>query len=127
VLLVDGDARVRSALRQTITLEIDMAVVANAGSADHARIAAELTLPSVALVELLLPDAVTGLALVHGLATRLGCAVVAMSMRGGLGAAALDAGAVAFVDKGIHIEAVLDAIRAASLQHDRGPEGDHVI
>lgn len=123
VLLVDSDARVRSALRQTIALESDLTVVADAAGADHARLAAERTLPSVALVELLLPDTATGLALVRALTARPGCAVVAMSMRGGLGSAAREAGAVAFVDKGVHIDAVLDAVRAAS----RGRADHHVI
>ncbi|QMU73039.1 response regulator transcription factor [Streptacidiphilus sp. P02-A3a] len=123
VLLVDGDARVRSALRHLIALEGDLVVVADAGSVDGALVAAERTSPAVALVELLLPDAASGLALVRVLATRPDCAIVAMSLRGGLEEAAVGAGAVLFVDKGNG--SVLDAVRTASRRHrDQDRDGD---
>ena len=64
-----------------------MVTVAEAADAATALALAEDTHPSVALVDLLLPDDVTGLALVRGLSQRPGCAVVAMSVRGGLRAA----------------------------------------
>jgi DNA-binding NtrC family response regulator len=67
----------------------------------------------VALVDVLLPDDTTGLALVHRLSRRPGCAVVAMSVRSGARGAALAAGAVAFVEKGGDIDALLFAVRAA--------------
>jgi DNA-binding NarL/FixJ family response regulator len=117
VLLVDGDARVRSALRHRIVLEGDMIVVADAENADRARASAERASPSVALVELLIPDIATGLALVRDLAARPGCAVAAMSLRGGLEEAAVGAGAVIFVDKGD--DAVMDAVRFASHRRRR--------
>jgi DNA-binding NtrC family response regulator len=66
----------------------------------------------VALVDVLLPDDVTGLALVRSL-QRPGCEVVAMSVRSGLRAAARAAGAVAFVEKGSDIDAILQAVRFA--------------
>jgi DNA-binding NarL/FixJ family response regulator len=68
----------------------------------------------VALVDILLPDEVTGLALVRSLVQWPGCTVVAMSVRDGLRPAALAAGAAAFVEKGSDIDAVLDAVRAAA-------------
>jgi DNA-binding NarL/FixJ family response regulator len=125
VLLVDGDARVRSALRHLIALEGDLVVVADADSADRALIAAERTSPSVVLVELLLPDAASGLALVRDLAARPGCAVAAMSLRDGLERAAIEAGAVVFVDKGNG--SVLDAVRTASRRHRDEGKGNQVI
>jgi two-component system response regulator DesR len=115
LLLVDNDVRVRAAIVQTIALEPDMATVAEADDAGTALALADDTNPSVALVDVLLPDEMTGLALMHSLNQRPGCVVVAMSVRGGLRAAALAAGAVAFVEKGSDIDALLNTIRAASL------------
>jgi DNA-binding NtrC family response regulator len=117
LLVVDDDVRVRAAIDQTIALESDLLVVADAADAATARIAADRADPSVALVDVLLPDDLTGLALVRGLSQRPGCAVVAMSVRGGLREPALAAGAVAFVEKGGDIDALLDAVRAASRRH----------
>jgi two-component system response regulator DesR len=113
VLVVDDDARVRAAMAETIGLEADLVMVADAADATAAMAWAERTTPAVALVDVLLPDDKTGLGLVRWLSQRPGCAVVGMSVRGGLRRAALAAGAVAFVEKGGDIEAVLTALRRA--------------
>jgi two-component system response regulator DesR len=113
VLLVDNDVRVRVAIVQTIALEPDLLTVAEAADAATALVLAAETAPSVALVDVLLPDDATGLSLIRKLNQRPGCAVVAMSVRGGLRAAALAAGAVAFVEKGGNIDLLLDTVRAA--------------
>jgi CheY-like chemotaxis protein len=117
LLVVDDDPRVRQALGSTIALEPDLVMVADAGDAGTALALAERADPSVALVDVLLPDDVTGLALVASLKRRPGCAVVAMSVRGGLRPAALAAGAVAFVEKESDIDAILNTVRAASPAH----------
>jgi CheY-like chemotaxis protein len=117
VLVVDDDARVRVALGQTIANEADLVMAADAADATAALASADYASPSVALVDVLVPDDTTGLALVRSLSQRPGCAVVAMSVHGGLRRAALAAGAVAFVEKGGDIDAVLDAIRAAAPPH----------
>lgn len=114
LLVVDDDARVRTAIAQTVALESDIVIVAQANSASVTLALAERTEPRVALVDVLLPDATTGLALVRGLEQRAGCAVVAMSVRGGLRRAALAARAVAFVEKGSDIDAILAAVRDAA-------------
>jgi two-component system nitrate/nitrite response regulator NarL len=114
LLVVDNDVRVRMAIGQTIALEADLIIVADAADATAALALAAQVNPSVALVDILLPDQVTGLALVRSLVQRPGCAVVAMSVRDGLRSAALAAGAAAFVEKGSDIDAVLDAVRAAA-------------
>ena len=114
VLVADDDARVRAAIGRTIALEPGLVVVAAAAGAVAALALAERTGPSVALVDMLIPDEAAGLALVRSLAQRPGCAVVAMSVRGGLRGAALAAGAVAFVEKAGDIDAVLDTVRAAA-------------
>jgi len=115
LLVADDDARVRAAIGQTVALEADLVIVAEA--ADGAAALALATGPSVALVDVLIPDEATGLALVASLCRRPGCAVVAMSVRSGLRRAALAAGAVAFAEKAGDIDAVLDAVRAAALPH----------
>lgn len=114
MLVVDNDVRVRAAIVQTIALEPDLLMVAEAADARAALALAGNADPSVALVDVLLPDDVTGLALVRSLNQRAGCAVVAMSVRGGLRSAALAAGAVAFVEKESDIDALLDTVRAAA-------------
>ena len=113
LLLVDRDARVRSAIHETITLESDLTLVAEAADASAALAMADSTSPAVALVDLLLPDIGTGLDLVHSLSQRPGCAVVAMSGQGGLREAALAAGAFALVDKSGDIDAILTTVRAS--------------
>lgn len=114
LLVVDDDPRVRQAIAPTIALEPDLVMVAEAADATTAMALADSADPSVALVDVLIPDGTTGLALVRSLADRPGCAVVAMSVRGGLRHAALAAGAVAFVEKSSDIDAVLDAVRGAA-------------
>jgi DNA-binding NarL/FixJ family response regulator len=114
VLVVDDDARVRAAIGQTIALEPDLVMVADASDAPAALAWAGRTSPSVALVDVLIPDEATGMSLVRALGQRPGCAVVAMSVRSGLRPAALAAGAVAFVEKGGDIDAILGAVRAAA-------------
>jgi DNA-binding NarL/FixJ family response regulator len=115
-MVVEDDARVRECLARTIAFEGDLVVVAAAADAVAALTLAVRTDPSVAIVDLLLPDSTTGLALVRSLAQRPGCAVVAMSVRSGLRAAAGAAGSVDFVEKSGDIDALLDALRAAAHQ-----------
>ena len=68
LLVVDDDPRVRQALAPTIALEPDLVIVAAAADAMTALEFAERTAPSVALVDVLLPDELAGLALVRSLA-----------------------------------------------------------
>jgi DNA-binding NtrC family response regulator len=114
VMVIDDDGRVRAAIGQTIALEADLAMVADAANAAAALALAERIDPSVALVDVLLPEATTGLALVGRLAHRPGWVVVAMSVRSSVRLDALAAGAVAFVEKGDDIDALLDALRVAA-------------
>jgi DNA-binding NarL/FixJ family response regulator len=116
VLVVDDDARVRTALRETFALENDMSLVGDAHDAAAALAMAAATDPDVALVDVLLPDDGTGLALVGALSRRPGCGVVAMSVRSALREGALTAGAVAFVEKGDDIDVLLDSVRRACEQ-----------
>jgi DNA-binding NarL/FixJ family response regulator len=112
-MIVDDDRRVLAALRETVGLEPDLVVVGGAGDVISARRLAFRTRPDVVLLDVLLPDAVGGLELLTSLQRRPECSVVAMSIRGDLRAAALSAGAAAFVDKGDGIDAILGSLRAA--------------
>jgi DNA-binding NarL/FixJ family response regulator len=117
LLLVDDDARVRAAIGQTIALETGLVLVGDAADAATA-LAAVLSLVActgslVALVDVLIPDEITGLTLVRSLSQRPDWSVVAMSVRDDLRPAALAAGAAAFVGKGAGIDAILEVIRAA--------------
>jgi two-component system response regulator DesR len=114
VLIVDDDARVRAAIRETIALEADLLVVGEAADAATTLAMASAADPSVALIDVLLPDESTGLGLVRSMSRKPGCSVVAMSIRSGLRRAALAAGAVAFVEKGDDIDALLHSVRTAA-------------
>jgi DNA-binding NtrC family response regulator len=114
VLVVDDDPRVLQAIAHTVMLEVGMVMVGNAADARTALSIAQDARPSVALVDVLLPDKVTGLALVRALNQRPGCAVVAMSVRSGLREASRAAGAIAFAEKGGDIDALLHAVRMAA-------------
>lgn len=124
VLVVDADPRVRTAILETLALEADMVMVAGTANVVDAVAVAEDGDVSVALVDLLIPDQVAGLGLVRSLRLK-GCSVVAMSVRSGLGDAALTAGAAGFVEKSGDIEAVLSAVRAAASPNPARPLGQH--
>ena len=114
VLVVDDDARVLAAIAETAALEDDLAVVATAADAASARSSAAQLRPSVALVDVLLPDEATGLTLVRtlvGYGYGYGCRVVAMRVQSGQRDAALASGATAFVEKGGDIDSLLLALR----------------
>jgi DNA-binding NarL/FixJ family response regulator len=116
VIVIDDDARVRAAIGETVGLEADLVVVAEAASADAALALVERTCPAVALVDVRLPDDTSGLALINRLSQRQGCAVVAMSVRSGLRHPALAAGASAFVEKGGDVDSLIEAVRTAALR-----------
>lgn len=100
MLVVDGDRRVLGALAALLRAEgLD---VATAGDAEAARrlagpSAEDGRRPQVALVDARLPDLRSGLDLIAELACRL--PVVAISVDGAVGPAALGSGAYAFTEK----------------------------
>jgi two-component system, NarL family, response regulator DesR len=115
VLIVDDDARVRLAIAQTIALEADLCLLGAIGDAAGAVTLAERTAPDVAVVDVLLPDPATGLEVIADLAAT-GCAVVAISLRGGVRDRALAAGATSFIEKS-DVDGLLAHVRAAALRH----------
>jgi two-component system nitrate/nitrite response regulator NarL len=116
VLIVDDDPRLRAAICDTVALESDLELLGEAPDAAHALVLAAGARAVVALVDvpganICWGDSRRGLPLVRALSRLAGCRVVAMSLRAAAAAPALAAGAVAFVEKGEDVEAMLSAIR----------------
>ncbi|MGC9665068.1 response regulator [Planosporangium sp. 12N6] len=113
LLLVDHDVRVRAALTALLSAVPEFEVVGSCGNATDAWSAVASTRPHLVLLDLLLPMARDGLALVARL-RGAGIPVVAMSIRGGLRAGALARGAVAFLEKDGSADALVAALLAAA-------------
>ena len=112
VLVIDDDARVRTALTDLLASTADLAPVVSAATAAEAQAAAEHNGPfDLAIVDLLLPDPATGLALIRGLTPLV--PVIAVSVSGVHRTAALAAGASVFLDKDGRVDALLAALRAS--------------
>jgi DNA-binding NarL/FixJ family response regulator len=113
VLIVEDDRRVLAALRALLAASPGFDDVTGTGSAATALEVARAQPPSVALVDLHLPDPRDGLGLLTALAGKLRIPTVAMSIESGLRAKALAAGAYCFVDKAGATDHLLAALRAA--------------
>ena len=110
ILVVDNDARVRAALCALIASSPGLSVAGQASSGSGACEADEALHPDVVVLDLLLPSAEDGLDVLRRLAAS-GRAVVALSVRDGLRAEALAAGAVAFVEKYAGPDPLLETLR----------------
>ncbi len=113
VLIAEDDPRVRLALRSYLAAEPGFAVVGEADTAELALALAYERAPTVVLVDVSLPEVADGLGLLRTLTAELRIPAVAISLRGGLGGAALAAGAYRFVAKDGASELLLAALRAA--------------
>lgn len=122
VILVEDDARVRSALEGTLAAVPGVRLVASCADFAAARVAVRNLEADVVLVDVLLPDVAAGLTLLAEL-TAAGVPAVAMSASGGVRARALAAGAHAFVEKDGAAEALVDAVLAAG-RPGNPPSGD---
>ena len=109
VLVVDDDPRVRHALRALLNSSHGLSVAGEASSAPDALRADERLVPDVVLLDLLIPSAQDGLDVLQRLVGR-GREVVALTIRVQLRQAALDAGAAAFVEKGVSPEVLLEVL-----------------
>ena len=113
VLVVDADARVRSAFQAALSSEPDLEVIATVPEPAAALALVDEPRRAVALVEVS-PTGRSALGLVRLLSREPAWRVVAMSAHSNARVAAQAAGAVSFVVKGEDVEAVLSAIRAAA-------------
>jgi DNA-binding NarL/FixJ family response regulator len=116
LLVADDDPRVRRALQGVLSDVDGLELLAVCGSAPELCARATTRRPDVVLLDVHLPDAATGLSLLGELA-RAAVPVVAMSAAGGVRAAALAAGAAAFVEK----DGATDGLVAALLTAGSGP------
>jgi DNA-binding NarL/FixJ family response regulator len=115
-VVVDDHEMVAEALFHALADEPDIEVVGRAGTAGAALGIARLQRPDVVVVDWRLPDA-SGADLTVQLLRQLpGTAVVALGALDGVEerSSAAEAGASAFVWKGQRVDALVDAIRAAS-------------
>ncbi|MDT7649844.1 MAG: hypothetical protein QOI36_1250, partial [Pseudonocardiales bacterium] len=108
ILVVDGDRRVRTALR-ALARAAGYEVIVEAADVAEARRAVAVEAPAVAVVEPMLPTLSEGCALVHDLAAS-GVAVLGLSLRPTARPATRAAGATAFLTKNCTPEQVLDGI-----------------
>jgi DNA-binding NarL/FixJ family response regulator len=112
VLVVEDDRRVRTALRTFLSAD-GFEVVGDAGDTAAAmRLARDLA-PTVALVDVHLPDPTDGLEVLHVLAG-LGIPVVAISIHGSVRGRALAAGADEFLEKESAPDRMFAALRDAA-------------
>lgn len=114
VLIVDDDRRVRQSLSGLIALRDGVEVIGTAPDSQRALELIRTASPDTVLLDLRLPAEEDGLGLLALLHREWpAMRVVAMSVQTDLRAAALAAGAVAFVAKGGQPEAIGDALIAA--------------
>ena len=114
VLIADDDHRVRTALSTLLTSTAGFDIVGASATADGALGIARQHRPTIALVDILFPEAPDGLGLLHALTDELHIPAVAMSIDGGLSNSALAAGASLFVDKDSSADSLIAALRAVS-------------
>lgn len=118
VLIADDDPRVRQALRALIESADGAVVVGEASSQDEVLRCDQALDPGVIVLDLILSGRDDHLELLRRLGKQ-GRSVVAISVRGGLRRAALDAGACAFVEMGATPDVVLQALQEAACEQRR--------
>ena len=120
VLIVDDDRRVRQSLSGLIALRDGVEVVGTAPDSAAALEMVRAAGPDTVLLDLRLPEAEDGLgllALLHHDWPSI--RIVAMSVQVSLRAAALEAGAIAFIPKGGQPEEIGDALVALGIDSRR--------
>jgi DNA-binding NarL/FixJ family response regulator len=112
VLIADDDHRVLTALSALLTSLADFDIVGSSASTGGALDLARQHRPGVALIDILLPEAPDGLALLRALTHELHIPAIAMSIDGGLKESALAVGAESFFDKDSGADQLIAALRA---------------
>jgi two-component system response regulator DesR len=114
VLIADDDHRVRTALSTLLTSSDGFDIVGASATVDSALTMARQHRPTVALIDILLPEAPDGLALLRAITDELDIPAIAMSINGGLRNSALAAGATLFIDKDNTADQLIAALRAVA-------------
>ena len=112
VLIADDDHRVRTALATLLTSTAGFDIVGTSAPTDSALTLARQHRPTVALIDILLPEAPDGLGLLRAITDELHIPALAMSIDGGLRNSALAAGATSFFDKDSTADRLITALRA---------------
>ena len=112
VLIADDDHRVRTALVTLLTSSAGFDIVGTCATTDSALTLARQHRPTVALIDILLPEAPDGLGLLHTITDELHIPAIAMSIDGGLRSSAMAAGATRFLDKDSTADQLIAALRA---------------
>lgn len=113
VLIAENDARVRAALRTFLAASPGIDVVGDAKSAPIALEMARQRTPTVAVIDVCLPDPQDGLGLLRVITRELRIPALAISIQGGFRVSALAAGAYRFVDKDSPPELIVASLWAA--------------
>jgi DNA-binding NarL/FixJ family response regulator len=113
VLIADDDQRVRTALSALLTSSAGFDIVGTSATTDSALTLARQHRPTVALIDILLPEAPDGLGLLRAITSEQHIPAIAMSIDGGLRKSALAAGATWFFDKDSRADRLIAALRAA--------------
>jgi DNA-binding NarL/FixJ family response regulator len=114
VLIADDDHRVRTALSALLTSTAGFDIVGASATTDSALSLARQHRPTVALIDILLPEALDGLGLLRAITNELHIPAIAMSIDGGLRNRALAAGATQFLDKDSTADLLIAALRAVA-------------
>lgn len=126
ILLIDDHAIVREGFKRLFESEADLVVIAEADSADSAMAATRRHVPEVAILDISLGPASSGLQLIQGLLAALpDLKIVVVSMHDDVGLVlrALELGAHGYVTKGSAAEELLPALRRV-LNGERGMSSD---
>jgi DNA-binding NarL/FixJ family response regulator len=114
VLIADDDHRVRAALSTLLTSTAGFDVVGASATPGGALTIARQHRPTIALVDILFPEAPDGLGLLQALTAELHIPAIAMSIDGGHRKRALAAGATLFVDKDSTADSLIAALRSSA-------------
>ncbi len=129
IVLADGQAKVRSALRLLLEQEPGLSIAGEASEAEGLLAAMQTNCPDLVLVDWNLPGAASPQKLIASLLARCpGLYIVVLSGRPEASQIALEAGANAFVSKGDPPEKLLAALRLADARENQAlhaKEGPH--
>ena len=116
LVLVEDNAVYRSSLELLLAMQPDLEVVGVAATATEALVALETLSPDVVLLDFRLPDMDGAAATLALRAQHPGAAVICLTAEASPEEwdAVLEAGAVAMIEKGVSIDELADAVRAAA-------------
>lgn len=122
VLIVDDDARVRDSIVRLLNAAVGEVTTRHTGTISGASELATTFRPHLAVVDVMLPDVRSGLAVMGELTGKHGITVIGMSVSGAMKTQALRAGAIAFFEKDSSPEHIIEVLGDA-LAGGLGEEG----